>query len=311
VSSSSGGIWSGIKSSHVGLVARFSSKFALRTGGGLVFLLLVVLCGLSVAGIFVSPVESLVEQQQIKDAAREQGQELTTGAVIEEIAKSEQFRDVVRWVSGGDDRETDYLLRDNPALLSAFFIVLLMLFPVLACFGGFNQTSGDIQNRGLRYLLLRTERSNIFLGRFAGTAMFTVIYTAVLVGLLLLYVGFKLQVYSPGALVSWGLQGLVALVFTALPYIALCAWISAAIDSPFGSLMLCLLFTTMSWALIRGFAVPLKYDSDVAGKILPWGWKYELLSGDVGTRLAAIGMMLAFTALFLLLGLRTFHKRDL
>lgn len=305
------GMWTGLKAAHVNLVARFASKFALRTGGGIVFLLLVVLTGLTVAGIFISPVESIIEQEDFQREARAAGQDLTAAKVIDEITKSDQFRTVIRWMAGGDEKETDYLLHENPALLSAFFIVLLMLFPYLACFGGFNQTSGDIQNRGLRYLLLRTERANIFFGRFAGTALFTLIYTAVLVVLLLLYVGFKLNIYSWGALASWGAQGLVALFFTALPYIALCAWLSAAIDSPFGSLVLTLLITTFSWGLIRAAAVPLRFDSDVGVKFLPWGWKYELLSGDPGTRLLAVGVMLGFTALLLVLGLRTFHKRDL
>ena len=33
-------------------------------------------------------------------------------------------------------------------------------------------------------------------------------------------------------------------------------------------------------------------------RLLPWGWKYDLLSVDMGTRLGAYGMMIAFTAIF-------------
>ncbi len=46
-------------------------------------------------------------------------------------------------------------------------------------------------------------------------------------------------------------------------------------------------------------------------KLMPWGWKYDLLSHDIGTRLLAIAVMLGFTALFMVLGLRGFGKRDL
>ena len=310
-SPSSGGMWNGLNAGHVGLVARFASKFALRTGGGLVFLLLVVISGLIVAWMFIAPVESIIEREGLRQAAAEQGEELTAGRAIDEITKAKEFRDVVQWMTGTDNEQADYLLRENPALLSAFFLVLLLMFPYLACFGGFNQTSGDIQSRGLRYLLLRTERANIFLGRFAGTILFTFIYTAVLVAVLLLYVGLKLKIYSAGALIAWGSQGLFALFLTAMPYIAFCAWMSAAIDSPFGSLILALICTTFSWALIRGFGVPLRYDGDTWVRLVPWGWKYDMLSGDLGTRLLAIGVMVGFTALFLVLGLRTFHRRDL
>ena len=46
-------------------------------------------------------------------------------------------------------------------------------------------------------------------------------------------------------------------------------------------------------------------------KVIPWGWKYELLSGDIGTRLLAYGVMVGFTIVFLYMGVRHFQKRDL
>ena len=54
-----------------------------------------------------------------------------------------------------------FLLREQPALLSVMFLILLALEPFMMGFGGFNQLSGDIANRGLRYLLLRTGRRPI------------------------------------------------------------------------------------------------------------------------------------------------------
>ena len=37
----------------------------------------------------------------------------------------------------------------------------------------------------------------------------------------------------------WSLQGLFALIAISLPYVALCAWFSAANDSPMVSLVIC------------------------------------------------------------------------
>jgi hypothetical protein len=91
----------------------------------------------------------------------------------------------------------------------------------------------------------------------------------------------------------------------------MCAWISAAIDSPFGSLVLCMLLAGMPVAFLAALSSAINVDYGELIRVLPWGWKYDLLHGEIGTRLLAIGIMLAFTALFLLLGLRTFHKRDL
>jgi hypothetical protein len=304
-------MWTGLNLKHVALVARFWSRFALRTGGGLVFLLLLVISGLSVAAAFITPVEEIAKTRELREASREQGRELDTGTLIDEAAKTEEVRDVVSWIAEADSTQTDYLLETNPALLSAILLVLLMIIPYLACFGGFNQTSGDIQNRGLRYLLLRTERPNIFFGRFAGAAFFTLIYLGAVVTLVLLYVGLKLRIYAAGPLIGWGLQGYVALLFLTLPYLALCSWISAAIDSPFASLVLCFLVTGLPLAFLWALASVVNADFDAIARILPWGWKYDLLHGEAMKRLVAMLMMLLFTSVFLLIGLRSFHRRDL
>jgi len=305
------GMFSGLAGRHVGLIARFGARFAVRTGGGLVFLFLLVLTCLVVAWLFIAPVENILASPIAQEAGRERGREITTSEAFEEISKLEGFRTLVKWVTGGDAAQVDYLLVASPALLSTIFLVLLMLMPYLACFGGFNQTSGDIGNRGMRYLLLRTERANIFAGRFVATVLFGALYLAVMIALLLAYVGLKLQVYGWDALLAWGAQGYVAVLLLTLPYLALCSWISAAIDSPFGSLVLCLVVTGGPVAVLAGTSMVARFDFDTWARVLPWGWKYELLSGDAGTRLAAVGMMLVFTAFFFLLGLRTFHKRDL
>ncbi|MHC5009757.1 MAG: hypothetical protein ACYTG6_02275 [Planctomycetota bacterium] len=297
---------SGFNWPHVGLIARFSARFALRTGGGLVFLLVVILAGLSIAAAFISPVETLLQNPELS----EDGQ-VDAGEAIDEIMKSEGVQDVVKWLTGGDDDEAAYLLTGNPALLSAILLFLLMFFPFITCFGASNQTSGDIQSKGLRYLLLRTERPNIFVGRLVGTTLFAAVNTAILMVVLLLYIGFKLQVYDAGPLVSWGLQGFVALIFISLPYIAMCAWISGAIDSPFGALVINLLLTGFPVLFISLASGALKVDGESVMRVLPWGWKYELLASDLPTRLLAMGVMLGFTVLFIFLGLKTFQRRDL
>jgi hypothetical protein len=305
-------MWTGLNWQHVAIVARFGARFALRTGGGLVFLLLLVICGLSVAAAFITPVEEAVKSRDLQGAFQQQmGKKLDAGTAIVEAAKTDAVRDSVKWVSGGDDAQVAYLLDSNPALLSAIFLILLMLFPFLICYGGFNQTSGDIQNRGLRYLLLRTERVNIFIGRFMAAALFTFIYVAVVVALILLYLGLKMQIYDAGALLAWGLQGYVALVLLALPHLALCAWVSAFIDSPFGSLVLCQLIIGVPLGLLAALGAAVRVEFSTLARLLPWGWKYELLSGEVTPRLLAMGVMLVFTGFFLVIGLRTFHRRDL
>lgn len=297
----------GVRSSQIRLIASYWVRFSLRTGGGLIALLAILIVGLSVAAAFVSPMEAMMR------SAPELGHsEKEAAAEIDRIAQSDQCVTLVEGVTGSEEAQVRYLLQDNPAILSAIFIVLLMIYPFLACLSAFNQTSGDIANRGLRYLLLRTERPNIFLGRFLGTFYFTAASIAGVMVLLLLYIGLKFQIYPAGDLAMWGLQGFIAFVMICLPYIAMCAWMSGLIDSPFGSLAICLLLTGFPILFLKMADVAVRgSDLEWLMKLLPWGWKYDLVSHDMGTRLVAYAAMIAFTAFFMFIGLRAFKNRDL
>ncbi len=297
----------GLKPRHVRLVASYWMRFSVRTGGGLMAIFLVLMSGLTIAHLFITPAESLLEQAP--ELGHTQGEAVDT---IARIAESEQIVNLVQWVTGQDEEEVHYLLQDQPALLSVIWLIMLIIFPFVTAIGSFNQTAGDIGSKGLRYLLLRTERSNIYIGRTLGTVYFSAASLLLLMVLVLLYVGLKLRLYEFGHLLGSGFQGFLALMFLSLPYIAMCGWLSTMFDSAFASLAICIL-------LVGGPIVAFKMADTAASTtdlawlelLLPWGWKYDLLSGDIGTRLTAIAVMLGFTAVFFLLGMRNFHRRDL
>ncbi len=296
----------GVRRDHVGLIAGYSMRFSLRTGGGLLTILAVLIGGLAVAGAFCAPIEELMKEAP--GLGHSPGEAAGT---VDRIARAPQVIHIVEWITGAEERQVTYLLSDQPALLSAITIVLLMLFPFVACLGAFNQTSGDIGSRGLRYLLLRTERPNVFLGRFAGTLGFLTLSTAAVYTLIALYVGLKFNVYPALDLLTWSIQGCLAILLLALPYVAMCAWMSALLDSAFGSLALCLLLTGFPILFLKILNASTRDAVPWIDRLLPWGWKYDLLSVDVGRRLLAYAAMLGFTAFFLAIGLKSFRRRDL
>lgn len=295
----------GLRASHVRLVSRYWARFSLRTGGGLMCILVVLVVGLALASTFVAPLEVLMKQGD--EVGHTQDEVI---AQIDKVAQSDQVVDIVTYVTGSSE-EAAYLLRDQPALLSAILVLLLFAFPFMACQAGFNQTSGDIGNRGLRYLLLRTERANIFLGRFLGAVLFLAFATALLFVILVIFVGAKFAIYDWGNLVAWGAQGYLACIGLSLPYLAMCAWISGGIDSPFGALTLCLLVAGFPILFLKLADATIRGEQDWLMRLLPWGWKFDLLSSNVLTRLVGFGMMGLFTVFFLWVGFRHFHKRDL
>ena len=297
---------SGLRFPALRLVASYWARFALRTGGGLMSLLTILVSGLICAAAVISPTEHLMIQSKDVGFTPEE-----TAAYIDELAGSPEFVTLVEQVTGTDSEEVGYLLQKKPALLSVIFLVLFPLVPFLVCFAAFNQTAGDIGNRGLRYLLLRTERANVFLGRFSGVAIFLFASLALLMAVLLTYVGAKFRIYPTTSLIAWGVQGLIALMLIALPYAALCAWVSSMLDGAFAALALCLLFVGFPIVFLKIADAMLPLDCAWTLRALPWGWKYELLSVHIGKRLVAGAAMLGFSVLFLFLGLLTFKKRDL
>lgn len=305
----------GVNARQLGLVCRHALQQSMRSGAGLVFVLLALFFGLIVAHAVISPFEII----------QAQGDEMgMSGEVVEEEIR-DFARPAVEWVLAppeSDDPEAqraaeeattrwvEFVLDERPALLSAILFIMLFGMPLLISFGAFNQTTGDIGNRGLRYLLLRTDRANIFYGRLAATALLTIGVQVLVIVTVALYLGLKVQIYSGAAIAGWSLQGLLALSFLSLPYVAVCAWISAANDSPMVSLVLCKLVIggVVLVAFIAGARWEIMY---LVNYLLPWGIQNNLLAPGTGTVLLTALGCVAYTVFFAWLGGRKFALRDL
>mgnify|MGYP001607834147 CR=1 FL=1 len=302
---------------HVSLIASYSARFSVRGGIGLVFLLLSLTFGLLVAHLMMQPVELAVKEFGSRSSASRAD---TTREVLAEITR--QTKPVVSWVlstrkkdsirdkDADADRWAAYLLDERPAMLSAIFLILLFGWPFIVSFGAFDMFAGDISSRQLRYQLLRVDRGSIFVGRLLGM-LATFVAVLLLLGVTVTaYIGVKLPMYSWLALIGWAGYGIAAMVCVSLPYVALCAWISTAIGSSFGSL-------TIASLVIGG--VPLlatlgKMSHEYAGYLiyaLPWGFQTRLFHHDPTQVALAVTGCLLLTTLFLWLGYRKFTTRDL
>lgn len=324
--------------SHIRLISVYWSRHAVRSGSGLVYLLIALIFGLSAAHILITPVEQLIARQE-----RETG-EMDPQAVRNTIIRI--GRPVIQWILGlksikeiaqesaarqprhPDDPNgavtakqagtnaadldpwTSFLLEERPALLSAIFLVLLFGMPFVISFLAFNQVSGDVQNHGLRYLLLRTERSSIYFGRFLGAVIFSTAVIAIIVVTIVFYLGMKTRIYPPLALAGWAAHGFLALSILMVPYIAVCSLISASVDSPFLSLILAK--TTIAGVLIFGVLAGLAWKpAKYLLYALPWGWQNNLLHPAPARSVGAIVACLVYAGAFLMLGHYRFKTRDL
>lgn len=301
------------------LVCRYTLRHSLRSGAALVFLLLALFFGLTAANAIVSPFEAAVAENQRIGVAPD------AAALERTIVNLPFVRAAVEWVIAprkstnaetqrAAERRTSewasYLLNDRPALLSAILLIILFGTPLLVPFGAFNQTAGDIGNRGLRYLLLRTERANIYYGRLLATAGFTILVLGVVVLSIAAYFWLKVRVYDPVDVATWSARGWFALAIVSLPYVALCAWISATRDSPMASLAIC--NAVVGGVPLAAFIAALSWPPAAnLAYLLPWPIQNQLLAEGAARVLAVAGICLAYTVLFTWLGARTFEKRDL
>lgn len=285
--------------SPMALVTFFGLKHALRGGAAVLFVVVFLGTGLMIANIFISPLETM-----LKDGPR--------GA--EAMLKGEMASDVIGFITGADAATCDYFVKDQPGVLSAMLLLLAALMPFFAGMAGFNQTAGEIGSRGLRFLLLRTDRRSLFFGRFLAALVFATVGLVLLVTAVVAYMALKLDLYSGSALVSWGAQGLVALFFVLLPHLAMMALVSAMLDSALTAFSVGTAAVGLPVLLLKGLAKAVESlqggSVDWLDRLQPWGWKYDLLSPSLGVRGLALAVMLAFTAAFLFVGLRTFERRD-
>ncbi len=290
----------GLNKEHVALIAKNQAKFGIRGGTGLIFALFTILAGLIIGAALVDPASELQNAGASDVEVAQFADEIVT----------EVGRPVVKWATDASEDQLDFWLVENPALISAFLILFAIFVPFLSGLGSFNQLSGDIGSRGIRYLLLRTERINLFMGRFIGTYLFCLVVYAVLFAIMGLFFIFKLDFYGTGDMLLWLLRGFLVVSLYTLPFVAICSWVSCAIDSPFGSLSLCYLLIggvpLIVWIAGRmnEYAGYLKY-------ITPNAYKQWLFDPNIGKALGGGAIMLAFTAFFLFIGTRHFEGRDL
>jgi ABC-2 type transport system permease protein len=294
-----------IRVPHLKLIAGHSVRHGIRGGAGLMAMLMTLVIGLGLAAIVLDPLDqakNLGGRLSAADAARLKAE---TAEMVVGIA-----RKAIDWAVEPSREQLSYLTREQPAIISAILVLLFLVTPLLSCMAGFNQTSGDIGTKGLRFLLIRTERPNIFLGRFLGTYLFSAVVYLTMFAILALYVAVKVDVHPTGDMIRWLLFGYLRLMLFSLPYIAICAWVSCMIDSAFGSLMIALVLVYLV-PMVLGIASGIEEKISYGQYITPWGWKYLLLE-PMGPRfLGGVAAMLGFTAFFLFVGMRHFNKRDL
>ncbi len=318
------------------LVCFNSYRQTLRSFAGILLCMTIMIVGLFTAQLVLLPVEIFVRQaaaNRVEITEQELVEQMEQVAIPilskilgaisgEELPETPDFLDFqplkISYVSRTSaDLENPkaeqwayYLLRENPGVLSLLFILLVLIIPGVIIFSGFNQISGDSKNKGLRYLLMRAKRRDIFIGKFLGSMIITVIMLFILIVSVILYMQLKLGIYDLDRMVRWGMGGFGMFILLALPYIALSVTFSGLIDSPVGSLGASLGVL----ALFPLFAFFLQDTWKPLGALqylLPLKMGFFLFHYEWWWVLFAALAMIGYAAVYLSLGFLYFRKRNL
>lgn len=295
---------------HIGLLTGYTLRHQLRSGSGIIYFLSVLLIGFTITSFYVLPLQKDLSANESKSFAQDKAEAIgkfTAAMVIttriDETFETAQSKEAMR-------KWQDYLIEEKPAILSTILLFLLLLFPSMCLVGASNQTASDAGNRSLRYLLLRTERLNIFFSRFLAAFGLTAIVWFIFIALLATYLALTVPFHTTSSLFLWGLQGFIKYIIIAVPYIALCAMVSAKLSSSRISLGICL-FIISALPVVILFMGKYYPIVDYLRHLTPNGIQARLFHNEpIQVGLAALAC-LAYTTVFLTAGALIFKKRDL
>ena len=202
-----------------------------------------------------------------------------------------------------------FLIRKQPAFLSILFLVFCMIIPSIFVFSSFNQISGDAKNRGLRYILMRTDRHSLFIGKLLGSIVVTFLFLLVLFISILLYVRIKLDLYATYSLIKWGVRGFLGFAVISVPYIALALTFSGLINSgagALGSTLGLLIIIPLLGRLLKTIWEPLW----IINLLLPYKLSFFIFHPKGWVVLISAVGLIGYAAIYGFLGLLYFRRRD-
>ncbi len=321
---------------HIPLIAGQSIKQTLRSPAGVIMFLVIMFIGLFTAQLLLLPIEFVGNQagqmgmemdrenavEQIESTAvpllgrilkRVTGEPVEKGGGLGALLQIEPQQQRMELKEEGNILDAEawafFLIRKKPAFLSVLFLLFCTIIPSIVIFSSFNQIAGDAKNRGLRYILMRTDRQSLFIGKLLGSIAVTFLFLLVLFISILLYVRIKLDLYAVYALLQWGARGLIGFTLISIPYIALALTFSGIINSGAGALgaaLGMLIIVPLLGRLFHSIWGPLQFIS----VLLPYKLSFFIFHPKGWVVLLSVLGLLGYSILYGALGLLYFRRRD-
>jgi hypothetical protein len=206
------------------------------------------------------------------------------------------------------DRSTiEAILKSHPPILVALFSVAVVGVPWLTLFATFDQTASDISSRHMRFLLVRTDRATLYLGRALGALAFVALCEAVGLAILAGTLAAKGELGGLSGVLYVGRVWL-SLVLYSVPFVALTAAASAITGRPLWSLA-CSYAFWVGIVIVAGLGGLMHESISSLTYILPTALKYNVISDEWGDLFAVLAHTLGLGAIYLGIGYARLRRR--
>lgn len=200
-----------------------------------------------------------------------------------------------------------------PVVVLLVLRITLIFLPIYIALMGFDQMSGEMTHRSIRFVAVRARRGSILMGKFLGQAavlagLVTVVDLGVVAYTKAFFPAFELGAAAGALLRLW----LAAVVFS-LAYVALTSLCSTVARRPAVSLLLNIAVLFLFWIVeFAGYAAaegtsPLRFLRFVS----PSHYTQDLFIASPAAFAGTFGIYVAYGALFLAVAHITLRRRDL
>jgi ABC-2 type transport system permease protein len=223
------------------------------------------------------------------------------------------------------DRDFIESLEQLPLIVLLVFRVVLFFLPFYVAVMAFDQLSGELGPRAIRYLTVRSRRSSVLLGKFLANAALLALLVGLVNAGVFLYGYLTSDGFGGGALALWALRLWLAALVYGLAWLALTTVCSALFRAPVLSLVFNFFVLFALWLVDRigsafverplgpdGFPGPEQTTSWAAALrfVTPSHWSTGLLHPNLEPFAVSGGALLGFTLLYLLAAWAILRARD-
>lgn len=223
-----------------------------------------------------------------------------------ELISSNAFKDITQQAFGHLNLLT--LLEWELPQLSVYWLVAVYLLPIFSLSLSSDQTCSDRERGTLRFILLRTTRTEFLLGRFIGQTLIMSVLVAITLMVSLL-IGLANNIALTLPLLMTSLQVFIQLIVILLPFIASMSLINSFVKSAKMSIVVYILLYILGGVIIKLISHFL-FDASGLFYLYP-GEQIDRILGFEGSLFDQYLLPLIQTALFLTIANITLKRASL